>query len=453
MRPLLHLDIAAMTHAGPQALADRQQARWARLLGVAARGSSHFRAVLDGRDPATVTLAEVPPSHKSELMRDFSGWVTDSEVELSALEAWTADPLQVGRPWLDRYIVWESSGSTGEPTMFVQDAQALAVYDALESMRRSPARPLQRMLDPFYLADRVAFVGVIDGHFAGEVSMRRLRREQPWRAANWRSFSILQSAAALSAQLNEFQPTILATYPTAAAMLARTPGLTIGLSEVWTGGETLTPATRTCIEERFGCGIRNSYGASEFLPIAWECAHHQLHVNADWVVLEPVDSHGRPVPAGTLSHTTLLTNLANHVQPIIRLDIGDAIRLTGARCECGCTLPVVEVEGRSDDVLILDGRDGQSIAVLPLALATVLEDEAEVTDFQLVQQGPRSVRLRLGPRVDRGADTRCRQALERFARQLGLAPLRLQVRHEAALPSERSGKRRRIVSKPVRQTA
>ena len=35
----------------------------------------------------------------------------------------------------------------------------------------------------------------------------------------------------------------------------------------------------------------------------------------------------RPVPAGRLSHTTLLTNLANHLQPLIRFDIGDRIVL------------------------------------------------------------------------------------------------------------------------------
>ena len=38
----------------------------------------------------------------------------------------------------------------------------------------------------------------------------------------------------------------------------------------------------------FGAQVRNSYGASEFLPIAWECAHGHLHVNEDWVLLEPV---------------------------------------------------------------------------------------------------------------------------------------------------------------------
>jgi phenylacetate-CoA ligase len=44
------------------------------------------------------------------------------------------------------------------------------------------------------------------------------------------------------------------------------------------------------------------------------------------VILEPVDAQLPPVPPGQVSHTTLLTNLANHLQPLIRFDIGDRIR-------------------------------------------------------------------------------------------------------------------------------
>jgi phenylacetate-coenzyme A ligase PaaK-like adenylate-forming protein len=50
-----------------------------------------------------------------------------------------------------------------------------------------------------------------------------------------------------------------------------------------------------------------------------------MHVNADWVIWEPVDAQGHPTPLGGLSHSTLLTNLANHVQALIRYDVGDQI--------------------------------------------------------------------------------------------------------------------------------
>ena len=41
----------------------------------------------------------------------------------------------------------------------VQTAQAMAVQDALDSLRRDAPRPLLRWLDPLYLGERIAFVG------------------------------------------------------------------------------------------------------------------------------------------------------------------------------------------------------------------------------------------------------------------------------------------------------
>jgi phenylacetate-CoA ligase len=154
------------------------------------------------------------------------------------------------------------------------------------------------------------------------------------------------------------------------------------------------------------------------------------------------------VPPGQLSHTTLLTNLANHLQPLIRFDIGDRIALGGERCPCGCALPVVQVQGRSDDAIVLRGADGAPVTLLPLALTTVLEDEAGVFDFELRQLGPQRLRLALGPRcpVDAALQRRCKDALTAFARSQGALPPALSVTHLAAAPASASGKVKRIVA-------
>ena len=63
-------------------------------------------------------------------------------------------------------------------------------------------------------------VGAIGGHFASRVSAQRLWTANPWLAAASRAFSILQPTASLVDQLDRFAPSIMATYPTAAALLA-----------------------------------------------------------------------------------------------------------------------------------------------------------------------------------------------------------------------------------------
>jgi phenylacetate-coenzyme A ligase PaaK-like adenylate-forming protein len=118
-----------------------------------------------------------------------------------------------------------------------------------------------------------------------------------------------------------------------------------------------------------------------------------MHVNSDWVILEAVDAHGHAVPAGILGSTTLLTNLANHVQPLIRYDLGDRIVVSGDRCPCNSALPVIEVHGRDDDTLWLGTR---AIPIVPLALSTVLEDEAGLFDFRLEQRSSQTLLLTTG---------------------------------------------------------
>jgi phenylacetate-coenzyme A ligase PaaK-like adenylate-forming protein len=384
-------------------------------------------------------------------MRHFDDWVTDPSIRLEELRRFLADPARIGEPWRGHHTVWESSGTRGEPGVFAQDAQAMAVYDTLEALRRDSPRPWQRLLDPLMLGERMAFVGAISGHFASQVSVQRLRRSNPWMQQALRSFSILQPVEDLVAQLNHFAPTILATYPTAAAMLAeeaRRGTLRIRPVEVWTGGETLSASVRRWVTEHFGCALRNSYGASEFLSIAWECARGQLHVNSDWVILEAVDAQHRPVPDGSVSHTTLLTNLANHVQPLIRCDIGDRIRWHDAACACGSPLPVIEVQGREDAPLQMAGRNGRPVTLLPLALTTVLEDEAGVFDFQLGRRDAHTLVLRLGSGVsaaDAGAK-RCADALRAFGVRQGVVGLKVIVQPGHPLKHGRSGKLQRVLA-------
>jgi phenylacetate-coenzyme A ligase PaaK-like adenylate-forming protein len=445
-------EVMSATRASAREIAELQRGRLVRLLQAAQVAPLHRRA-LQGRDPQEVPLSALPVMGKVQLMRHFAASLTRPEITLRGLRAFCAAPELIGQPCCGRFWTWESSGSTGQPALFVQDEVAMAVYDALEALRRHWPRPWVRFLDPLGLAERHAFVGAIGGHFASVVTVRRLCAAYPWLASNWRCFSILQPTRALVAQLDEFAPTTLATYPTAAVVLAgeaQSGRLRARPQEIWTGGETLTPAMRAHIAAAFGAELRNSYGASEFLPIAWECAHRRLHVNADWVILEAVDAHHRPVPAGRLSHTTLLTNLANHLQPLIRFDIGDRIVLGGASCPCGSALPVVQVQGRSDDMLVTPGRDGSPVTLLPLALSTVLEDEAGLFDFQLRQTGPRELQLLLGPGAPHTAAARARyrQTLADFAAAQGAVELHIVTQGVETLPLGRSGKLKRIVAAP-----
>lgn len=389
----------------PVALAALVEQRCRALVRFARVHSPFYAALYAGRDENhDIDLAHLPVVTKPALMAEFDRVVTDARLRGAPLRAFSADARRAGLPFAGEFAVWSSSGSSGKPGLFVHDADALAVYDALQFCRvfGTAAWGL-----PSVGMGRYAMVAATGGHFAGAAMIERLRSLFPAMREQWRTFSLMQPLAGLLAQLNEFQPDTLASYPSAALMLAREQNagrLAIGPRQVWTGGECLGAAGRRALASTFGASVREEYGASEFPSIAVGCALGRLHVNADWVVLEPVDAHGRPVAPGLPSHSVLLTNLANRAQPLIRYDLGDAVTVIDSPCACGNPLPAIRVLGRVDDMLDVSDYSGQKRLLLPLVITTVLEEAAGLFDFQVAQRGQSSLQLWAGaPHAGAGA--------------------------------------------------
>ena len=92
--------------------------------------------------------------------------------------------------------------------------------------------------------------------------------------------------------------------------------------------------------------------------IAAECERHAgLHINADHLVVELVDSRGHQVTeeAGDV----VITDLHNLAMPFVRYRNGDrATAIRDGDCACGRRLPLLQsVEGRILDMIVTpDGR-------------------------------------------------------------------------------------------------
>jgi phenylacetate-coenzyme A ligase PaaK-like adenylate-forming protein len=208
---------------------------------------------------------------------------------------------------------------------------------------------------------------------------------------------------------------------------------------------------RENIRRAFECTVLEQYGASECLSIACECVRGALHLNADWVMLEPVDREFRPVPAGVMSHTVLLTNLANRVQPIIRYDLGDSVLIEEAPCACGSPFPTVRVEGRADEVIHVQCADGRNVDLLPVALTTLIEECVEARPFQLIQTGANALKLRIdGTRDGDSAalSDRAYRALREYLDAQNLSNVSIQRDARPVAVNARSGKLQRILSRP-----
>ena len=173
-------------------------------------------------------------------------------------------------------------------------------------------------------------------------------------------------------------------------------------------------------------------------------------------MLEPVDRDYEPTPPGEPSHTVLLTNLANRVQPIIRYDLGDSVTASAEPCDCGSPLPMIRAEGRRDDVLSMQAKDGSRVRLSPLALTSIVEEVIPHHRFQLVQTAPDEIDVRLDPSnpQSRRAEWHAAQAVLRaYLAQQSLDNVRLHLAAEAPVSDPRSGKFREVLADPRAITA
>jgi phenylacetate-coenzyme A ligase PaaK-like adenylate-forming protein len=433
---------------GAGAVAAAQRQRFTELARHTRAHSPYYRNAWAHVPDASLRLADLPVVTKGGLMAAFDDWSTDRGVTLRDVERFTHSRAHIGELFRGRYIVWTSSGTTGKSGVYVQDAAALSAYDALVSV--------QLMGSVFAGCDwgaaaaqggRAALVTADCDHFASIASWRRVAQGKPW--LDMKSFAVTLPLREIVAGLNAFRPAFVASYPTVLALLAdeqRAGRLHLRPVGMWSGGEVLSQAARVAIEETFACPLLNEYGASECLTIGYGCREGALHVNADWVILEPVDRDYRPTPPGELSHTVLLTNLANAVQPVIRYDLGDRVRARVERCPCGSPLPAIQVEGRCDDVVTFQAKDGSAVRLPQLALGTVVEVAARVYRFQIVQRGPDAMTLRLsvGDRARAGA--LALGALRQYLDRAGLAHIALSLDGQEPQPDARDGKLRQVIA-------
>jgi phenylacetate-coenzyme A ligase PaaK-like adenylate-forming protein len=442
--------------ATPDVIRARAAHRLNTLVAHARRNSNFYRDLYAGVPHGRVGLEQLPTVDKSRLMAHFDDWVTRPDLKLESLRQFVQDPTRIGRPYLGQYTIWTSSGTTGTPGVFVQDPQALAVYEALFAVRAgSDARAMLRSMAA---GERFAYAAAVEGHFSGITMWRRMVQLNPWMAHHTRAVSVLQPVRQVCEQLAEFDPQIITSYASELVALAeqqREGRLRLKLTGIWSGGETLSRRDRADIAGAFGCPVIDDYGASEFLNMAFDCGCGALHLNRDWVILEPVDREGRPVPDGTASASVLLTNLANFIQPIIRYDLGDSVTFLTEPCPCGSPLPAIRVEGRRDDTICLKRTDGQLERVIPLALCTAIEERAGVYRFQVVEEAANHLVLRIDPSEGEPGEVarRTEQCIRGYCAELGAQDV--VVRTDPAPPQADpvNGKLRRVWARRSGATA
>jgi phenylacetate-CoA ligase len=181
----------------------------------------------------------------------------------------------------------------------------------------------------------------------------------------------------------------------ALARVALERGLDVPQMRVaFSNAEPLYEHQRHVIAEAFRCPMRNTYGMSEIVCGASECAVGTLHLWPEAGIIEVLDDRGDvPLAAGQVGRL-ICTGLLNADMPLIRYEVGDrgALAPPERGCICGRTLPILQqVEGRMDDVVLT--RDGRPIG----RLDPVFKQDMPIHEAQIIQESLECIRVRFVP--------------------------------------------------------
>jgi phenylacetate-CoA ligase len=251
-----------------------------------------------------------------------------------------------------------TSGSTGQPLVFMQDPDFRDYATASVQHHMSWAG--------WKLGDLHAIMW-------GAPLKSSLARKTRTTLLNWvwnrfqiDAFNLTdQSLAAFTKRVARQKPRLLFGYATSiytfAQFVRQKPDQQIRFTGVFTTSESLLPPVRQFIEETFQCNVYNRYGSVELGGIACECAKHTgYHISPENHYIEIINN-GRPALPGEVGEI-IVTNLNNRGMPFIRYSIGDAgAWYSGEDCPCGRTSPMLaSIEGDLQAPLLNVWRTQQS---------------------------------------------------------------------------------------------
>jgi len=349
-------------------LRSHQQTQLAQTLRFAREKSPFYARFHRGMEDKP--LEDFPILTKSILMENFNDLVTDRSVRLADVEDYLKQDDGAGM-FQGRYVALSTSGSTGQRGVFLFSTREW--IECLASISR-PMKWAGVVPNPFRPLRSTMLASTTSWHYSARVGRSLANRAFPTLRLD-----AGEPVEGMVRRLNEWQPNVLVAYPSVLRQLAdeqMAGRLRIAPSHCATSAEVLTAETRRRVQEAWGVRVFETYGATEYAPIAAECPAGRRHLFEDGAVIENVDERARPVPAGELGDRVLLTIFNRRTQPLIRYEISDMLRVSSERCECGRPFRCLEeIEGRQEDVLYFRARGQRErlVAVHPNVFHRLLE--------------------------------------------------------------------------------
>ena len=322
----------------------------------------------------SLPLSAFPTIDKTVLMENFDELITVQGLHQEGLRKFDAETGTDRRPYLEKYHVVHSSGSTGKPGYFIYDEAAWhtmllgIIRGALWNMT------MPQILKLLAGRPRIIYIAATDGRYGGAMAVgdgidgvgaKQMYLDIKTPLDDW-----LDS-------VRKFQPNIIIGYPSAVKILAEVVAegkVQVQIKRVISCGEPLSSGLRKFLEKNFHCPVINFYGASESLALGVETGVEDgMLLFDDLNIIE--------VEKGVM----YLTCLYNFAQPLIRYRVSDHLVLKEPMMGSPFTRAEILL-GRNEDLLWFEDGAGHRDFLHPLAVEGFCIEG--LLDYQFRQNAP-----------------------------------------------------------------
>lgn len=232
--------------------------------------------------------------------------------------------------------------------------------------------------------------------------------------------------------LTEFKPKAIFAFPSSLFTLCNLleeAGLKVKVPYLFTSSETLYPFQRDRIQQVLGARIYDRYSTAERTALLHECEHGNYHPAAKYALQDYTEK------------SVVSTSFINKGFPLIKYRIDDSFRFMDQPCACGKGTGIASIEGRVDDVVLLE--DGTRIGRLGVAFQGI----PNLQYAQIVQEGTNEINVNVvGTPVFGRAD---QDLLEKKLRKRlnGSIVIKFNKVEEKNIIKTKSGKFKLVISK------
>jgi putative adenylate-forming enzyme len=252
----------------------------------------------------------------------------------------------------------------------------------------------------------------------------------------FRFFDLIQPLENQIDSILGYQPTVLIGPGSVLAKIAQLmPELQLQI--IIAVAEVLESEDRERIQQVYRVEVDQVYQCTEGF-LAATCKHGNLHLNEDIAIIEKqwIDqASGRFSP--------VVTDLRRTTQPIVRYLLDDILIEDKRQCACGSAMTrLKKIEGRRDDILILNGAAGTPVDVYPDFVRNSIISACEnLHEYRVVQHSEKLLDIQLAPFTAEHCE-QVKEGLLKLWSQLGVTLPEYQF--SAYISQNAAQKRRRV---------